>query len=180
VITVHRLAAPLITTALTFARRYTPASADGHLPIPCHGRQRLCDGKVATIVGAGDIVGTSGGRRDRRQWEPRLHLGDGRRQRHLRLRRRRRDQRWPGNDSIFGGDGNDVLYGNHGVDYLDGGAGIDRLHTFSISEGDAGYMMAGDGDDQIFIGSGTSYACGNGTDVKYESTPTGWSDPVLC
>jgi Ca2+-binding RTX toxin-like protein len=162
----------------------SPAYAAEFPPPILKGRALYCDGHLATIVGAGTIVGTAGndvivgssgidniqgGNGDDiicgMGGDDMLRGG------------------W-GNDRIFGGDGNDTLAGNWGYDALDGGPGNDTLYMNWEQEiDDAGAIeMGGDGNDDLYMGPGVTYACGNGTDYRHQmNLATGyWDPPVIC
>lgn len=89
-----------------------------------------------------------------------------------------------GDDEITGGAGADTIFGQAGSDTLTGGAGDDEIN--GIWDGsddtriaardlaDPDVLLGGDGNDEIFLGSGDAATGGDGTDTFYTGT---WVDP---
>jgi hypothetical protein len=178
-----RFATPsVLALGLLAAGFVSPAYASQTFPVPI-GRNLFCEGKRATIVGAGEIWGTPGDD---------VIVGSN------------------GDDRIFGGLGNDIICGNGGNDYLRGGYGDDHLYGGpgdDIVAGNWGYdwvygddgndmlyanweqeedadfdiLMGGAGNDHLFMGTAT-YACGEGIDYRHEWNPTTntFGPPIIC
>ena len=89
-----------------------------------------------------------------------------------------------GNDDISGGVGADTIFGQAGSDTLNGDAGDDEINGIwdGSDDGqieardlaDPDILLGGDGDDDIFMGSGDTATGEGGRDTFYTGT---WVDP---
>ena len=88
-----------------------------------------------------------------------------------------------GNDELYGGEGEDELRGGQGYDRLDGGDGTDFINGLLDSANDEvideadvydhDYLIGGEGDDLILMGSGDVANGGEGADIFGTGTYVG-------